>query len=79
MLFTISMSYKRSSLLTRQTGFKPRVGQIKTSCHPLATHATLYCVPWRKLRQCSPRTRYTLNCEDVVLSYENNKLTLCFI
>ena len=47
-------------LLTRETGFKPLVGQNNTSRHRLATNATLHCVPWCKLRQWAVPTRYTL-------------------
>ena len=53
-------SGRRSSFLTRKTGFKPRVGQINTSCHRLASNATLHCVPWHKLRRWVPPTRYIL-------------------
>ena len=42
------LSGRRSSLLTRETGFKHRVGQINISCHQLATDVALHCVPWRK-------------------------------
>ena len=53
-------SSRRSSLLTREIGFKPTVGQINTSCHRLATDAALHCLPWRKLRRWAPPTRDSL-------------------
>ena len=54
-----NMNGRRSSLLTRETGFKCRVGEIVTICHQLATDATLHSVPWRKLRRWAAPTRYT--------------------
>ena len=42
-----------------ETRFKPRVGQINTSCRRLATDATLHCVPWRKLWRWASLTRFT--------------------
>ena len=53
-------SCRRSRLLTRETGFKPRVGQVNTSCHRLVIDAALHCVPWLKLQRWAPQTRYTL-------------------
>ena len=49
-------SSRPSSPLTQVTGFKPRVSQIYTGCHRLATDATLHCVPWPKLRRWTPPT-----------------------
>ena len=55
-------SGRRSTFLTRETGFKSRVDQINTSYYRLATNAILHCVPWHKLRQWAPPTHYILTC-----------------
>ena len=54
------LSGRRSSLLTRETGLKPCVGQINTTCHRLNTEANLRCVFWRKFRQWDALTHHTL-------------------
>ena len=52
-------SGEHSSLYLAQEEIKPQISQINTSWSRLATDATLHCVPWSKLQQWAPPTRYT--------------------
>ena len=68
------------SILTREIGFKPCVGQINTTCNWLNTDANLRCVFWRKLRQWDALTHYTLtgtkdeNNKNLIFDFLNKKI-----